>query len=178
MMTALRLLKPFFLSCIALPPILVIFVFVRTRIGPEEHPPCSACSEAGAEFPLVAVCDLAQNPERYVGILVRVEARFRHDSGQLFLEDAGCNVHAGFAPQWRSCKGEWRKLQICTGIGSWYDGSAAIRTIGSLSVLPADNYFEGERGFAIMCLEQVGEKATFGQRWRFALRRPHSRPTP
>ena len=166
----MKLLTSLLIICIALPVFFVVFVFARTRIGQEEHPPCSACAEPRAELPFVTVCDLTRNPERYAAVVVRVEARFRHDAGQLFLEDSGCNVYTGFASQWHSCTGEWRRLQICTGVGSWYDGSAAVRATGSLSILPTDNYFRGERGFALMCLEQVKGKATFSQRWRFALR--------
>lgn len=171
----MRTLTSLLLICIALLAFFAAFVFARTRIGREEHPPCSACSGPRSELPSVSVCDLARNPERYVGMTVRVEARFRHDSGQLFLEDSGCNVHTGFASQWNSCRGQWRRLQVCTGVGSWYDGSAAIRATGSLSILPADNYFQSQRGFALICLEQVKEKAAFSQRWRFALSLTRSR---
>jgi len=82
----MRTLTSLLLICIAILAFFAVFVFARTQIGREEHPPCSACSEPRSELPSVSVCDLPRNPERHVGMTVRVEARFRHDSGQLFLE--------------------------------------------------------------------------------------------
>jgi hypothetical protein len=171
----MRLLKSFSLICVALPVLFIAFVFARTQVGQEEHPPCSACSESQAKMPFVTVCELARNPERYAGTVVRVEANFVNDSGQLYLENSGCDILTGFASQWKSCRGTWRRLQVCTGFGSWYDGSAAVRVTGSFSILPADNYFQGEKGFALMCLEQVKGNLAFSRRWRFALGLHNSR---
>lgn len=155
---------------IALPTALVLAVFARSRVGPEEQPPCRACSQKTGELPLASVCDLVQNPQKYAEIPVRVDRRFRHDSGEVYVEDGGCSMHAGFASQWQACRGAWRKLQVSCGVGSWYDGSASVRATGSISMIPAGNYFQGEKGFTLVCLEEVREKLTFRHRMNFALK--------
>ena len=155
---------------IALPVMLVLGVFARSLIGPEEHPPCRACSPQIGEMPLVSVCSLSQNPQKYAGIPVRINARFRNDAGYLFVEDGDCGMRAGFAPQWQACKGARRKLEVSCGVGTWYDGSATVLAVGSISALPTGNFNEGEQGFTLICLEEVRVKLTFRQRMNFAFK--------
>jgi hypothetical protein len=99
---------------------------------------------------------------------VRVAAKFRNDAGQLFLEDRGCTLHAGFPKERPSCTGTWRKLQVTCGVNTWYDGSASVRVTGIISTIPEGNYYAGEEGFTVSCLEGVLTEPGFSQRIRFA----------
>ena len=153
----------------ALPVMLLLAIFARSIVGPEDHPPCRACSQIG-EMPLVSVCSLSQNPQKYAGIPVRINARFRNDARYLFVEDGSCGMAAGFASQWKACKGARRKLEVSCGVGTWYDGSATVLAVGSVSALPTGNFNEGEQGFTLICLEEVRVKLTFRQRMNFAFK--------
>jgi hypothetical protein len=80
-------------------------------------------------------------------------------------------MHAGFAKETQACKGVWRKLQVTCGVNTWYDGNVQVRVMGSMSTLPTGNYYAGEEGFAISCLEEVAAEPGFGRRIKFALGR-------
>jgi hypothetical protein len=149
----------------------VIGLGLLSSIGAEEQPPCSACIQPGSELPRVSVCDLANDVSKLAGKVVRVTSDFRNDAGQLFLQNGDCQVHAGFAAEWRACRGAWRKLQMMCGVDSWYDGSAPVSVTGSLSTIPQGNYYAGEEGFTISCLEMVQSEPGLGKRIRFVMGR-------
>lgn len=138
------------------------------RIGQQEHPPCRACGQIRNDVPRVTVCQLANNPQKYKGQLVRVAADFEHDAGQLVLRDGDCTMRTGFDNEKHACTGAWRRLQIICGIDGWYDSAAPVSVVGSLSKIPEGNYYVGEEGFTISCLEQVLIEPDSSQRRRFA----------
>jgi hypothetical protein len=142
-----------------------------SRVGREEQPPCRACEQLTGQLPETSVCEMVNNPLKLAGKVVRVQATFRNDAGQLFMEDSGCTMHVGFNKDRQACAGTWRKLQITSGVNTWYDGSASIRVRGSISTIPKGNYYAGEEGFTISCLETVRNNPLFIQRLRFAIGR-------
>ena len=125
------------------------------RIGDQEQPPCRACAQTSNDVPHVTVCELLNNRQKYTGKLVRVAAGFEHDSGQLFLRDGACTMHTGFAKERQSCTGAWRRLQVICGVDGWYDSTAPVSVLGSISKIPDGNYYAGEESFTIACVEQV-----------------------
>lgn len=152
-----------------LPLVVAAYVVVDSLlIGEQEQPPCHACTQASGEVPQVLVCELSNNRQKYAGKLVRVVAEFSHDSGQLFLRDGACSMHTGFAKEKQACTGAWRRLQILCGVDGWYDSSAPVRLLGSISKIPDGNYYAREEGFTISCLEQVRTEPDFTERMRFA----------
>lgn len=138
------------------------------RIGKQEQPPCRACAQMRDDVPQVTVCELSSYKQKYTGKLVRVAAEFHHDSGQLFLRDGACILRTGFAKEKQSCAGAWRRLQIMCGVDGWYDSTAPVSVLGSISKIPDGNYYAGAEGFTISCLEQVRTEPDFSQRMRFA----------
>lgn len=138
------------------------------RIGEQEHPPCRACVQTSNDVPQVTVCELFNNRQKYKGKLVRVAANFEHDSGQLFLRDGSCTMRTGFAKERQSCAGAWRRLQVICGIDGRYDSAAPVSVLGSIGKIPEGNYYAGEEGFTISCLEQVTNEPDSSQRRRFA----------
>jgi hypothetical protein len=153
----------------SLPLVVAAAVVVDSlRVSEQEQPPCRACAQTSDDTPQVTVCELSSNRQKYTGKLVRVAAEFRHDSGQLFLQHGACILHTGFAKERRSCTGAWRRLQIMCGVDGWYDSTAPVSVLGSISKIPDGNYYAGEEGFTISCLEQVQTEPDFSQRIRFA----------
>ena len=138
------------------------------RMGEQEQPPCRACAQTSNDVPRVTVCELSNNRQKYMGQLVRVAAEFSHDSGEVSLRDGGCFMHTGFANRMQACNGSWRRLQIICGVDGWYDNVAPVTVLGSISKIPDGNYYVGEEGFTISCLEQVRIEPDFNQRKRFA----------
>src|SRR6185369_13722678 len=51
------------------------------------------------------------------------------------------------------------------------NGSASARLVGHVAAIPNGNYYAGEKGFVISCLETVQTNPTFSQRIRFVLGR-------
>ena len=151
--------------------IAVTILLSSSRIGEQEQPPCHACIQSGDNVPQVTVCELSKHPEHFSGKLVRIEADFQHDSGQFFLREKGCGLQAGFAKEKQSCDGAWRRLQITCGVDGWYDSSAPVTVLGSISKIPDWNYDAGQDGFTITCLERVRTEPNVGQRLRFAIAR-------
>jgi hypothetical protein len=164
------------LTILALATALILIVaatltFALSYIGSEEQPPCPACKQAEDELPRASVCDITQGLDRFADKLVRIEGRFRNDAGQLSIEANGCTMHVGFDRERHACGGAWRKLQITCGVDTWYDGSTSARIVGLVATIPAGNYYAGERGFVVSCLETVQTNPTFSQRIRFVLAR-------
>lgn len=141
------------------------------RVDEQEQPPCRACEQAIKDARPVTVCELSNNRQQYVGNPVRLTAEFENDVGQLFLKEGGCTIHAGFAKARQACTGAWRKMQVTSGFESWYDGSASVRIGEFFSRIPDGNYYAGEEGFTVSCLEEVRTEPAFGQRIRFAIGR-------
>jgi|SRR6266536_838898 len=138
-------------------------------VGREEQPPCHACEQAAGKLSQTSVCEIVNNPQKLVGKVVRVDATFRNDAGQLFMEDGGCTMHVGFSKERLGCGGTWRKLQITSGVNTWYDGSASVRVSGSIATIPERNYYAGEDAFTISCIETVRNNPRFIQRLRFVI---------
>lgn len=166
-----RLIRHALLALVAVAVSMFGVIGVLSRTGRVELPPCVGCHQAGAQLDEVSVCDLEFRRQELKDKLVRVRGIFRNDSGYLFLENPGCSVHLGFAPGRLACKNAYRKLQIICGIDAWYDGRATVRLLGTPSRIPVGNFFEGDEGFTILCLEEVVTEPTMGRRWRFALDR-------
>ena len=156
---------------------LVLFVVAAAvvidslRVGEQEQPPCSACAQTLNAVSAVTVCELSNNLQKYVGQRIRVNAEFQNDAGQLFLKESGCMIHAGFDKDRRAGTGTWRKMQVASGFETWYDGSASVSVVGFISTIPSGNYYAGEEGFTVSCLEEVRTEPTFSQRTRFAMGR-------
>jgi hypothetical protein len=165
--------RPTRIAVLAVLPFVVAVIGVvgLSRIGAEEQPPCRACVQPSSGLPQVSVCELANDAPKFAGTLVRVDVEFQNDAGQLFLKDGSCTMHAGFAREEQACKGAWQKLRVTCGVNTWYDGSASVRVVGSLSTIPEGNYYAGEEGFTVQCLEIVRTEPTFGQRIQFAIGR-------
>jgi hypothetical protein len=157
-------------AVVANAPLLVAAAVVvdSLRMGEQEHPPCRACAQASDDVPQATVCELSNNHQKYTGKLVRVAAEFEHDSGQLFLRDGNCIIHAGFAKEKQSYTGAWRRLQVMCGVDGWYDSTAPVSVLGAISKIPDGNYYSGEEGFTISCLEQVRIEPDSSQQERFA----------
>jgi hypothetical protein len=141
------------------------------RIGEQEQPPCHACTQTTNDVSPVTVCELSNNLQKYVGKPIRITAEFQNDAGQLFLKEGGCTIHAGFAKERQACTGAWRKMQVASGFETWYDGSASVRVVGFISTIPGGNYYAGEEGFTVSCLEDVRTEPVFSQRIRFSMGR-------
>lgn len=140
-------------------------------VGREEQPPCQACEQTVDQVSQTSVCGIINHPQEFAGKVVRVDARFRNHAGQLLMEDRGCTMHVGFSKERRACAGTWRKLQITSGVNTWYDGSATVRVSGFISTIHEGNYYAGENGFTISCLESVRSQPRFSQRLRFVIGR-------
>ena len=138
------------------------------RIGDQEQPSCRACAQTSNDVPHVTVCELSKNRQKYMGKLVHVAAESNHDSGQLTLRDGACSMPTGFTKDKQSCTGAWRRLQIICGVDGWYDSTAPVSVLGSISKIPDGNYYAGEESFTIACVEQVRIEPDFSQRMRFA----------
>jgi len=141
------------------------------RLGQREQPPCHECAEMSSEVQQVSVCELSGNHQQFAGRRVRVVGEFVHDSGELSLRGEGCILHTGFSGERRACGGAWRRLQVTCGVNGWFDGSAPVRVLGTISEIPSGNHFAGEEGFTISCLEEVQTEPSFSQRKRFAIGR-------
>ena len=156
---------------------LVLFVVAAAvvidslRVVEQEQPPCYACAQTLNAVSAVTVCELSNNLQKYVGKRIRVNAEFQNDAGQLFLKESGCTIHAGFEKDRRACTGAWRKMQVASGFETWYDGSVSVSVVGFISTIPDGNYYAGEDGFTVSCLEEVRTEPTFSQRTRFAMGR-------
>jgi hypothetical protein len=148
-----------------------LLVAALSLLGAQEQPPCRACVQPTSELPRVSVCELASSRENLARKMVRVTARFQNDAGQLFLKDGICSVRTGFAPPTQACQGARRRLEVACGVDQWYDGSASVQVVGSIGTVPDDNYFKGEEGFTISCLEKVKTEPATSQRIRFAIGR-------
>lgn len=145
--------------------------FSLCYIGPEEQPPCASCNQTRNGGPPTPICELMRNTNISADRPLLVEGRFRNDAGQLFIEGGGCTMHAGFSKGRQACSGAWKKLQVTCGVNTWYDCSAFVRLSGLLSNIPEGNYYVGEKGFVISCLEEVRSQPTFSQRIKFGLGR-------
>ncbi len=146
-------------------------VIALSHIGSEEQPPCRACAQQQMALVQVSVCELSHSQQMLAGKSVRVSAEFVNDSGQLFLKDRDCVIEAGFAKESNACSGAWRKPQVASGVNTWYDGGGYVAVTGSISRIPGGNYYAGEEGFAIKCLEQTRTEPTFRKRIKFAVDR-------
>lgn len=96
----------------------------------------------------------------YHGKIVRLEARFYHDAGYVFLRDlvnGKDGVATGFDKDAIPCADTEHSLSICTGYRTWYDHSVDVTVVGYLSTIDTDkNPFQGGGiGFNIICVEQV-----------------------
>ena len=163
-----RILKAVAVAATLLVVVAAAVVVDSVRLGEQEQPPCHACGKMSDDVPQVTVCELSSNRQKYAGKLVRVGAEFEHDSGQLLLKDGACILHTGFAKEKQSCAGAWRRLEVICGVDGWYDSTVPVRVMGSISKIPDGNYYAGEEGFTISCLEQVQTEPDFSQRIRFA----------
>jgi hypothetical protein len=148
---------------------ITFFLYSLTRIPTVEQAPCSACPGASEAVPQVSVCELdGQGLGKQV---VRVRGMFYNDAAQLFLRDGNCTVMVGLVKPIRACRGAWRKFQMVTGTGTWYDGKASVTMTGSMGRIPEPNYFAGKEGFNVLCLESVQTQAQARERWNFLFHR-------
>lgn len=164
------------LTTIALAFVLAVIVvgsvaFTVAYVGPEEQPPCHACKQVENEKRVTSICEMMQVPDQFAGQNVRVQGRLRNDAAQLSIEDSGCTMHLGFAKGWQTCAGAWKKLQITCGVNTWYDGEADVKLTGVLATIPEGNYYAGDKGLVVSCLEAVQTKPTLTDRIKYALGR-------
>ena len=77
----------------------------------------------------------------------------------------------GLADPQQCCKGAWRRLQLVSGVRTWYDGNADVTVVGKMAIIPTGNYYEGNPGFVVSCIKQVRTKPTFRERINYSLHR-------
>jgi hypothetical protein len=137
-------------------------IWYVSRVANLEKPPCRSCSVGyySTEIPVVPLCDLTKNADKFRGKFVRVQAKFQHDSGLVSLVDDTCGVggrmHAGFSNSFESCAGAMKALKIYSGFKTWYDSTADVVVIGNVGLLENPTLFDdGKDGFNIICLEQA-----------------------
>jgi hypothetical protein len=143
----------------------VASVWLVSRVDPET-PPCRSCAaiyaSAANEIPTVTLCDIANDPERYRGRMVRLDVIFLYDSGTFAISDAtaGCaknNIFPGvFADSHASCEDTQKALSIYSGYKTGYDMSpVGVVVVGSLDFIVTRRIHGDGEGFNILCLEQV-----------------------
>jgi hypothetical protein len=150
---------------------IVVVVLLLSHVPSQEPPPCHACLSASGEVPQASVCDLVNHRQQVGSKVVRVNGTFRNDASQLYLRDGGCSVAVGITEPKLGCGGTWRKLQMVSGLGTWYDGDAAVTMTGSMSRIAEPNWFASEDGFTILCLEQVRTGPTLREKINFSIHR-------
>ncbi len=144
----------------------VATIWMLSRVENTEAPPCRSCAETyslASEIPMVSVREVVNNPERYANRIIRIRARFVHDSGYISLHDQvqSCGhfsfLRAGLSvEQVQSCEGTRKALAIHSGFGTWYDGGSNITIVGRYGRIEDDRGFnDGESGVNILCLEEV-----------------------
>ena len=146
----------------------VVVLLYFTEVPSQESVPCDACVSMTSSLHQVSVCDLTHG---HSSNLVRVHGMFSNDAGQLYLRDGGCTVVVGLTEEKRGCRGAWRKLQVVSGIGTWYDGEATVAALGATGPISAPNYFAGNEGFTIVCLEEVNTSPNSRTKVNFLLHR-------
>lgn len=137
-------------------------VWYVSRVANLEAPPCRSCSVpySSTEIPTVGLCAIKKNAKEFRAKLVRVQAKFHHDAGQVSLIDDSCGMggrmHAGLSNSFESCAGVMKALKIYSGFRTWYDSTAHVVVIGKVGLLENPTlYDDGKDGFNIVCLEQV-----------------------
>ena len=106
--------------------VLLWLEFRRPPVQKSEAPPCSDSSgnESASDLPILAYCELANNPEKYSGQVVRVSARlggFIH--GILFYDPncAGANMGAAVTFDSQNEEEIERSLKQASGSDSLLD---------------------------------------------------------
>jgi len=147
---------------------LIVSLWLISRVGAVENPPCRDCSEVNAsarsQISSVTLCDLLHNSELYNEKLVRIRAVLKQDSGYISLSDPAITCEgqtfakAGFPESFASCDGTRKMLKIYTGYdpqGARYDGVANVVVVGRWGRIQSNDNFDGELGLTILCLETV-----------------------
>ena len=151
--------------------VVALLPFALSHVPAQEQPPCHACLSTAGEVAQVSVCDLANHCQQVGSKVVRVNGTFRNDASQLFLRDGDCSILVATTEPRLGCGGTWRKLQIVSGLGTWYDGEAAVTMTGSMSRIAEPNWFAGKDGFTILCLEQVHTNPKLREKINFSIDR-------
>jgi hypothetical protein len=148
---------------------LLALPFALSYVDTQGQPPCDLPPSSIADEKMLSVCDLAHGkaPDKPV----RVSGTFYNDSQQLSLRGLGCSMIVGLADPKRGCTGAWRRLQMLSGIQTWYDGDADVTVVGRLGRIPAGNYYEGQPGFVMSCVEQVRSAPKLRDRIRYSIHR-------
>jgi hypothetical protein len=145
------------------------FVFVLFPLDSETNSACDFRSNSFSVKEPLSVCHLVQT--KSPDDLVQVTGTFVNDSQQLSLHNGECFVLVGFANPQKGAAGSWRKLQMVSGARTWYDGRADVTLIGRMGTIPPGNYYEGESGFVVSCIEQVRTEPKLRDRIRYNLHR-------
>jgi hypothetical protein len=143
--------------------------FALSYVDDEARPPCTISSNGIVEEQAHSVCELTDR--KLWDRPVQVSGTFYNDSSQLSLRGTGCSMIVGLADPQQCCKGAWRRLQLVSGVGTWYDGDAEVTVIGRVATIPAGNYYEGQGGFVISCIQQVRTNPSFRERINCSLHR-------
>jgi len=169
-------LRPVAILAVIGAAVITFSLYSLTRIPTTEPTPCSACPGASEAVPQASVCEL--EGKVFGKQVVRVRGTFDNDAFQLTLRDGNCTVMVGFVKPVRACRGVWQKFQMVTGTGTWYDGSAEVTMTGSMREITKPNYFAGEEGFNVLCLESVQTQPQARERRNFLIHRllPSSDP--
>jgi len=138
----------------------VAAVWRISRIAELEPAPCKSCVAlySGPEIPSISICELNNKLEFYRGKVVRVNASFQHDAGQVSLLDDACPkvaLLAGLGDGCQSCVGAKKALTIYSGFGTWYDSMARVVILGKVGPLENPTLFDDENGFNIECVESA-----------------------
>jgi len=148
---------------------LLALPFALSDVDVEARPPCDLPSNGVTEKRVLSVCELTDR--KLLDKPVQVSGTFYNDSWQLSLRGAGCSMTVGLADPQQCCKGAWRRLQLVSGVRTWYDGDADVTVTGKVATIPAGNYYEGNPGFVISCIQQVRTKPTLRERINYSLHR-------
>ena len=148
---------------------LLALPFALSDVEVEARPPCDPPSNGINDERSLSVCELTNR--KLLDKPVQVSGTFYNDSWQLSLHDQGCSVDVGLADPQQCCKGAWRRLQLVSGVQTWYDGDADATVVGKMATIPAGNYYEGRPGFVLSCIQQVRTKPTLRERINYSIHR-------
>jgi hypothetical protein len=148
---------------------LLALPFALSDVDVEARFPCDLQSNGITDERALSVCELTNR--KLLDKQVQVSGTFYNDSWQLSLHGAGCSVAVGLADPQQCCKGAWHRLQLVSGVRTWYDGNADVTVVGKMATIPAGNYYEGSQGFVLSCIQQVRTEPTLRERINYTLHR-------